>query len=79
MVLQIGAAAHLLALVVNEHLVLCILLHVQHLLLLAAGAGVTLRKGAVLLVLHLLLGLLLVLVLELDLPTAHRFGLADLW
>ena len=68
---------HLLVLVVNQHLVLGILFHVEHFLLLITDCIVALREGAVLLVRDLLLRLLLV-ILYLNLCCANLLTLVDL-
>ena len=68
----------LLVFVINQHLVLCILLNVQHLLLLVTHSVMTLREGTVLLIRYLLLGLLL-LILRIDLSRANDLTFVNLW
>lgn len=51
----------LLVFIVDQHLILGVLLNIEHLLLLVAHAMVALREGAVLLVRNLLLRLLLMI------------------
>ena len=76
--LLIMVCYNLFVLIVNQHLIFSILLHIKHLLLLIVNSIMTLWEWTMLLVWYLLLWLLL-MILYLNLCSANRFCLINLW